>query len=130
MEEKDELLKIYLDLSSEKAFYNYKKAFDLYEEKGKIAWSWNWYAFFFGEYYLIFRKAILMGILAMIGSYILFAILLNIIGILTLPLLLVLRGGFYNYLNYLRYKKCLEKATINGVVDKEILRKLGGRIFS
>lgn len=132
-EEKDELLKIYLDLSSENAYSKYKKAFDLYEEKGGIAWSWNWAAFLLGGYYLFYRKSYLMAILMSIVTNlaaILFLILLPALAILGLPLILILRGGFFNYLNYLRYKKCLNKATINGVVDKEILRKLGGRIFS
>ena len=133
MEEKDELLKVYLDLPSEKAFFKYKKAFDLYEEKGGIAWSWNWAAFFLGSYYLFFRKSYLMAILMGIVTNLvamLFMGVLPSLAIIVLPLIAILRGGFYNYINYLRYKKCLEKATVNGTVNKEILRKLGGFIFS
>lgn len=133
MEEKDELLKIYLDLPTEKEYFKYKKAFDLYEEKGGIAWSWNWAAFFLGGYYLFFRKSYLMAILMGIASNLLAMLFISVLpalAFLGLPLIIILRGGFYNYINYLRYKKCLEKATINGVVDKGILRKLGGRIFS
>ncbi|MDO5789105.1 MAG: zinc metalloprotease HtpX [Fusobacterium sp.] len=130
MSEKDELLKIYLDVSSEKSFFKYKKAFDLYEEKGKITWSWSWAACLLGSYYLIYRKSYLIGILMGIISNLLAILLLQVVGELSFIIVLILRGGFYNYFNYLRYKKCLEKATINGIVDKDILRKLGGRIFS
>ncbi len=73
--------------------------------------------------------AILMGIASNLLAM-LFISVLPALAFLGLPLIIILRGGFYNYINYLRYKKCLEKATINGVVDKGILRKLGGRIFS
>lgn len=130
MTDKDKFLKIYLDVSSEKAYFKYKQAFDLYEEKGKIAWSWSWPAFLLGGYYLIYRKSYLIGILMGIISNLLAILLLQVVGELSFIIVLILRGGFYNYFNYLRYKKCLEKATINGIVDKDILRKLGGRIFS
>lgn len=61
--EKSELLKICLNVSSKKAYSKYRQVFHLYEEKEKIAWFWNWPAFLLGGYYLIYRKSYLLGIL-------------------------------------------------------------------
>lgn len=126
--DKDTLLKLYLNVSQER-FLIFKKAFDLYDESNSFKWIWNWKAFFLGGIYLALRKAYDYFILYTLIEIVSILILSRFIGLyFSILILLILRGGCLNYLNYLRYKKILSRTKTKDKVNVSLLKQLGGGI--
>ena len=103
----------------------YANAFSRYEVDGveKIQWTWSWWAFFGGIWFLIYRKAY-----AAAGALLLISLLAQMIppaGIIVS----VLAGGFSPYFVYRIYKtKKLEIETAEQNEERRIvmMREIGG----
>lgn len=107
----------------------YKMCFSKYDVNGveKYAWSWSWYAFFFGPIYLAYRKCYLEAV----GIWVLttlFSCFIAVGGIVSLAISIAI-GGSAPYLVYRRYKKMADQVEMtenNYERQLEMLRELGG----
>ena len=108
-------------------FWWYKNAFAKYNVNGikQVAWNWSWWSFFFGEWYLFYRKCYLAS-LAIIA--------LKLLGVFSIGfgvglVLDILCGGFLPYIVYRKYEGLKAKIVAN-ISDEnqqvEAMRTLGG----
>ncbi len=106
----------------------YKDTFAKYEVRnGGFAFSWSWWAFFFGPFYLFYRKAYLYGVLLFLLEKVLLSLLpSSLFGIF----LMIGTAIICPYLIYLRFKEVVKtaKSTAKGTVAQtEHVRIEGGR---
>ena len=117
---------LYAFVGKPEKFLWYKKAFLKYNHSGvsDFAWNWSWYAFFFGFWYLLYRKEyfwslILILIYALLGSTGgFYALLINSVIGGSLP--------YFVYLRYIRKKQEIESKIQDEELRVEVMEKIGG----
>lgn len=104
----------------------YKQAFAKYNKNGvqDFAWNWSWYAFFFGFWYLLYRK-----VYGWSAIFILIYMFFGTIGGLYGLLINIVLGGTLPYFVYQKYYT--KKKEIEAIINDENLRietmsKIGG----
>jgi len=112
-------LNLYIN-SDEKAHW-YKNSFNKYEAYGVSEISWSWYAFFFGPFYLAYRKCYYEAIVFW-AIFLLFKF--NIVLIFIAPFI---AGAFFPYYIYLRYSSVINRVKLM-TSDKRLdyLKEVGG----
>lgn len=111
MHEHDEnlLMRAYLSCSVSsdvltKPVAHYIKAFEKFNS-GVTKANWNWAAFFFGGWNLMYRRSYMWGILIEVASWIIVGATAGI-GLITA----LVRGAFLDYVHYMRYTQMRSQA--------------------